>query len=35
MNERVSLYGGQLAARARPGGEFRVDAEIPLEADSE
>jgi len=35
MNERVSLYGGRLAARARPGGEFRIDAEIPLEVDSE
>jgi signal transduction histidine kinase len=31
MRERVSLYGGRLAAGERPGGRFEIAAEIPLE----
>lgn len=34
MSERISLYGGRFLAGVRPGGAFRVDAEIPLEAAS-
>jgi len=32
MRERVELYGGTLRAGPRPGGGFRVDATISLEA---
>jgi signal transduction histidine kinase len=32
MQERVSLYGGRLDAGSHADGEFRVQAEIPLEA---
>jgi signal transduction histidine kinase len=32
MQERVSLYGGRLDAGSHADGEFRVHAEIPLEA---
>jgi signal transduction histidine kinase len=32
MTERVSLYGGALRTGKRPGGRFRVEAELPLEA---
>ena len=31
MRERLALYGGELHARARPGGGFQVSARIPLE----
>jgi signal transduction histidine kinase len=32
MRERVAAFGGSLAARPRPGGGFRVLAQIPAEA---
>lgn len=32
MRERVLLYGGELDARAEPGGGFAVRVRLPLEA---
>jgi signal transduction histidine kinase len=32
MRERVALFGGEIAAGARPGGGFAVRARMPLEA---
>lgn len=34
MGERVRMYGGALEAANRPGGGFRVRAEIPLRTDT-
>ena len=31
MRERVSLFGGELRAGARPGGGFAVSARFPLQ----
>ncbi|MET8770357.1 ATP-binding protein [Streptomyces sp. NPDC004658] len=31
LRERVAVYGGDLDARRRPGGGFRVRARIPLD----
>jgi signal transduction histidine kinase len=33
MRERVALYGGSIAAGPRPGGGFRVRAEVPVSSD--
>ncbi|MBB4763953.1 signal transduction histidine kinase [Actinoplanes digitatis] len=32
LRERLAVYGGTLQAGRRPGGGYRVDAQIPLEA---